>query len=254
MSENPYTSPKYNSDTLGQKKRTRAWITVLAVFGIGALLVGLLLPAVRTARPAARRNQCINNLKQIGLALRAYESVHHALPPAYTVDANGKPLHSWRTLILPYLEEQQLYEMIDLSKPWDDPANAEAFNTEIWEYRCAEEDGPPNHTTYLAVVASNGCFRLSEPRPLSEITDGLSRTLMVIEVPSEQSVHWMSPKDADEQVVMELGQNSQLPHGEVANALFADGHVIPLTAELPAAQRRAMISVAGDDNIAEDDK
>ena len=58
-----------------------------------------------------------------------YEQAYNALPPAYTVDANGRPLHSWRTLILPYLEQESLYQTIDLSKPWNDPANARAVET-----------------------------------------------------------------------------------------------------------------------------
>ena len=81
-----------------------------------------------------------------------------ALPPAYTVDAKGRPLHSWRTLILPYLEQEPLYQTIDLSKPWNDPANAKALETSLPVFRCPEAVGPQNTTTYLAIVAPNGCF------------------------------------------------------------------------------------------------
>ena len=101
-------------------------VQVLMALGTIVLLIALLLPAVRTAGPAARRAQCTNNLKQIALALHNYEQEHKALPPAYTVDATGRPLHSWRTLILPYLEQESLYRSIDLSKPWDDRSNAKA--------------------------------------------------------------------------------------------------------------------------------
>src|SRR5206468_2619679 len=106
-------SPQQN-----QRRLLKAF-TLLAVLGVLALLICLMLPAVRTARPAAYRNQCHNNLKQIALALRNYEELYHALPPAYTTDSNGNALHSWRTLILPFLGERQLYESIDLAKPWD---------------------------------------------------------------------------------------------------------------------------------------
>ena len=93
--------------------------------------------------------QCANNLKQIALALRNYESVYHALPPAYTVDAEGKPLHSWRTLILPYLEQQALYDKIDLSKPWDDPANKEAYETDAFRLSVlfGRWSGKPHHVS-----------------------------------------------------------------------------------------------------------
>ena len=99
-----------------QIKRYQGWITWLMLLGIGLLLVGLLVPATRSAGPAARRAQCVNNLKQIALALSQYEQTYQALPPAYTVDAKGKPLHSWRTLILPFLEQSELYKKIHLPK------------------------------------------------------------------------------------------------------------------------------------------
>ncbi len=71
------------------------------------ILAGLLLPAVQAAREAARRVQCSNNLKQIGLALHNYNAAYKSLPPPYTVDANGQKLHSWRTLILPFIEQKR---------------------------------------------------------------------------------------------------------------------------------------------------
>src|SRR4051812_5995401 len=105
MDENPYHSPDSQS---GAKPKTSAMSTVLtavAVLGIVGVLIALMLPMVRSARPAAYRNACSNNLKQIAVALQNYSAMYDALPPAYTTDAEGKPLHSWRTLILPYLEE-----------------------------------------------------------------------------------------------------------------------------------------------------
>src|SRR5579864_1381633 len=79
-------------------------LELVVVVIIIVVLIALLLPAIRSSGPAARRAQCTNNLKQIALALSNYEQANSALPPAFTVDAEGKPLHSWRTLILPYLE------------------------------------------------------------------------------------------------------------------------------------------------------
>jgi hypothetical protein len=165
---------------------TRWLVKWLAVVGVLGLVVALFLPAVRTAKEPARRMQCSNNLKQIAFALREYESVYHSLPPAYTVDAEGKPLHSWRTLILPYLEQQALYDKIDLSEPWDDPANKAAYETTPLAYQCPSADCPPGDTTYLAVVAPGGCFRPTKPRDLSEVTDDPNLTLMVLEVDTER--------------------------------------------------------------------
>lgn len=76
-------------------------------------------------------------LENIALALHNYAAKNHGvLPPTYTVDSAGKPLHSWRTLILPYIDYQDLYKKIDLSKSWNDPANAEVFKAHVKVYHC----------------------------------------------------------------------------------------------------------------------
>ena len=242
--------PDFNDDipkvkpTPGRRNRL---LEAVAVVGIILFLIALLLPAVRTAGPAARRLQCTNNLKQIALALHNYEQAHGAFPPAYTVDANGKPLHSWRTLILPYLEQDTLYRTIDLSKPWNDPANAKAFETLVSVYRCPEAAGPLNTTTYLAIVVPNGCFKPGEPRRRADITDDPNSTMMLIEAGEENSVPWMAPVDADEALVMRLGSTSKLHHVGGMNACSIDGSVRFLKASTPSYVRRALMSIAGND-------
>src|SRR5688500_2239128 len=98
MSINPYESPDTAGKPAEQKPRRvrRVLLTLLAVVVIpGAFVLFCVLPNVRFASQAARRSQCANNLKQIALALHLYQDEHGSLPPAYTVDAEGKPLHSW---------------------------------------------------------------------------------------------------------------------------------------------------------------
>src|SRR4051794_6427956 len=170
MSANFENDPEFN-EAIPKSSSTRGFrlVELLAVLGILALLVALLLPATRSAREPARRSQCVNNLKMIALALRNYEQQYKALPPAYSVDAGGRPLHSWRTLILPYLEQARLYNTIDLAKPWDDPANARAMETIPTVYLCPSAVGPSGTTTYLANVSPDGCLVPGRPRPLAEI-------------------------------------------------------------------------------------
>src|SRR6266487_2467467 len=91
-------------------------IELLVVIAIIAVLVALLLPAVQQAREAARRSQCRNNLKQIGLALHDYHSTHNVFPPGYVAGAaypatsNG---WSWCAQLLPYLDQASLYHSIN---------------------------------------------------------------------------------------------------------------------------------------------
>ncbi len=236
----------------GSRRRFRL-VELLAILGIIAVLIVLLLPASRSAGPAARRAHCTNNLKQIALALSNYEQVYQALPPAYTVDAQGRPLHSWRTLILPYLEQEPLYQSIDLSKPWNDPANAKAQETFVPLFWCPGAAGPRNTTTYLANAAPNGCLIPKEPRRLAEITDSHHSTLMVIEAGEENAVPWMAPVDADESLVMSLGPTTKLLHAGGMNAGFVDGSVRFLKTSIPARVRRALISISGNDSLNSDE-
>src|SRR4051794_16138712 len=100
MPVNSGNDPEFN-DSIPKPGSGRGFklVELIVVMGIIAVLLALLLPATRSTRGAARRSQCVNNLKQIALALHSYEQAHKALPPAYTVDAQGRRLHSWRTLI-----------------------------------------------------------------------------------------------------------------------------------------------------------
>jgi Protein of unknown function (DUF1559) len=234
--------------------KPKAWrrprlIEILAVVGILVVLIGLVLPAIQSERPAGHRPPCQSNLHNIVLALLSYENAYHALPPAYTVDANGRPLHSWRTLILPYLEEQDLYKTIDLSRPWNDPANAKALETSIPSFRCPKSTGPKNSTTYLAIVGTNACLLPTKPRPPAEITDGRSSTLMLIETGDENTVPWMAPMDADESLVLGLGLKSKLHHASGTNAGFADGAVRFLPTSMSAQLRRALMSISGHESV-----
>lgn len=250
MIVNPYESPTTGGRSPERKiARWKPFVFgCLGITAVLALLVALLLPATRNGREAGRRNTCSNNLKQIGLALLNYEAVHHALPPAYTVDASGKLLHSWRTLILPFMEREDLYRQIDLSKAWDDPANRSAFDTPVQPYRCPSAACPVTHTTYLAVVAPGGCFRPTQVRKLSEITDDPNLTVMVMETAPERAIHWMCPTDATEAEILNLGAIAGLAHPGAAQALSVSGSVLLLSANSTPPKLRALISIAGNDD------
>lgn len=251
MSSDPYKPAPELQDSNPENNRPRTkMVGVFAVIVIVVLLIGLLLPATRSARPAAYRMQCSNNLKQIALALQNYETSYHAFPPAASFDSSGNPLHSWRTLILPFLEQSALYDSIDLSKPWDDPANAQAYASSVPVYHCPSlgRGSSLGSTTYLGVVAPHGFFLPTGSRRLSEIIDSPSETLMVVEVPSVNSVHWMQPVDANELTVLSMSEKAKLTHGHGFQAAFVDGSVHFLGKDLSQEDRRAFISIAGHEN------
>jgi Protein of unknown function (DUF1559) len=253
MEENPHSGPGPD-DLASPSQRKKSFVaralTVVIVVGLGGVLIALLMPAQGPYGGPPRRAICKDNMMHIRGALLYYAKVHGALPPAYTTDANGKPLHSWRTLILPYLEEQRLYNLLDLTKPWDDPVNAEVFKlNRVSVYESPWATSSDHRTTYLAVVTPSSCLRPAEPRPLSDVTDGLEQTIVVIEVDVDHAVPWMSPVDADEELVLSIGPKSQMDHsGDVWPAMFLDGMVRMLSVDMAAAERLALISIAGGDN------
>ena len=196
----------------------------IVVFLTVGVMAALLLPALRSARPAARRSQCKNNLKNIGLALHNYRDEHGTFPPLVTVSEDGRPLHSWRTLLLPHMEQRALYETIDLSKPWDDPANALAAETAVPQFACPEHDGGPLDTIYFAV----GPFPTEEE---IEAFGGPAIMPVVVEGTREDTRPWMQPADFGRPIEAYDFPPGEFPHHGV-QATFADGTVRFMPAEM----------------------
>lgn len=245
------------SQTLNKPKSTRVYFLAKVLGGIvvALFLIGALngFP-VRQSREAARRTQCINNLKQIGLALHSYHDKHGSFPPAYTVDAQGNRLHSWRTLILPFMDEQKLYESIDLTKPWDHPANAIARQTALPSHvrKCpSARNVNARCTTYLAVSAPNGIFYGSTPRRMGDVRDGSSNTLLIVEVIGEDAVEWMEPKDLAESAFRKQFWCRQSNHTGAIHVLLVDGTVHSLSLDMSSDKIVGLLSIADGEEIGE---
>lgn len=180
--------------------------TLLSVL-VGALMVAGFMPAVGAARNAAVRVQDENDLKAIGLALHTFHDVNRSMPVAgaeMNLDDNKLPEGSqlsWRVHLLPYLEYGALYNEFHLDEPWDSPHNLSLLPRMPQEYKSAKaaslQDG---FTTYLAPVPDTGAqYRTillpSQETKLSDVLDGLSNTLMVIDAGEANAVEWTRPSD-----------------------------------------------------------
>ncbi len=220
-------------------------ICLIPVFLLcSGIMVGLFLPAVQAAREAARRTQCSNNLKQIGLALHNYHSTYKSFPPAYTVDADGKKLHSWRTLLLPFLESNPVFSEIDLNKPWDDPVNLRFHEVNVSVYRCPSTELPPGYTTYQVVVDPRGLFPDGGATSLGKVTDGTSVTLAIAEAARERAVPWMQPDDIDLPAMVEHTQ-VRTAHTRGFNVVLADGSVHFLPTTTGEQEFKSMVTIGG---------
>ncbi len=148
-------------------------------------------------REAVARNQCTNNLRQIGLAMLLYHEDYGALPPAFTVDRNGKRLHGWRVLLLPYLGEESLYEKIRLDEPWDSEHNRQFHGELVEVYRCPgkqvfPDSLKPGTTTYSVVLGETSPFNDSgNGRKLNEFGENSRDMILVLE--TKRPVCWMDP-------------------------------------------------------------
>jgi prepilin-type processing-associated H-X9-DG protein len=209
------------------------------------VLVALLLPAVQSAREAARRAQCVNNLKQIGLAMHNYHSANASLPRPAITDKQGKPLLSWRVAILPYLDAVGLYNKFKLDEPWDSPHNQALLKEMPPTYVCPSRARVEPFTTTYQVFTGNGAlFESGRDVGFAEVTDGLSNTLMVIEAKKE--VPWTKPDDLPFDPAAKaplFGAGSLHPMG--FNALLADGSVRFLKNTIEMKVMRSLITRRG---------
>ncbi len=253
--QQPYPPQQYPAPPRGSGSGATIAIVIVAVaipmlLICGGIMVGLMLPAVQAAREAARRMQCSNNLRQIALAMHNYHDYYKTFPPAYTTDSSGKPLHSWRTLLLPYIEQNNLYSQIDLSKPWDDPVNLPFSQIIIPVYACPSgHTDSPEKTSYQVVVDPSSIFPGAKGTQLRQITDGTSNTLMVIETESENAVPWMSPDDTDMATYLTLGKTIRPNHTGGSQAAFADGSVKFISNTVTPATAQALITKGGGEMV-----
>lgn len=130
-------------------------IELLVVIAIIAVLVALLLPAVQQAREAARRTQCRNNLKQMGLALHNYEATYGVFPMSrINLTIAGVPFQqSWGTMVLPYLDQTPLYNQMNFNTSWNNPVNNAATTSYISAFICPSAPGTrgvPSNAQYVA--------------------------------------------------------------------------------------------------------
>jgi len=221
----------------------------VGTIGVG---VALLLPAVQAAREAARRMQCANHIKQIVLALHNYHDAYNTFPPLYTVDANGRPLHSWRVLILPFIEQQGLYDAIRLDEPWDSAHNSQFHNQVPSVFRCPSN--PQGGTSYVAIagevfvpatVANRGT------KGLVDITDGTSNTLAIVEV--NDTFNWMTPMGniTLEELIEGFGRGGRVGsyHPGGMNVGLFDGSVRFISNTIDRTILRALGTRAGGESV-----
>ncbi|HEX4147296.1 MAG TPA: DUF1559 domain-containing protein [Pirellulales bacterium] len=212
------------------------------------VLVALLLPAVQQAREAARRNQAMNQLKQIDIALQNYHDVFKKFPPAASCDANGKPLLSWRVKILPYIGEAALYNEFHLDEPWDSEHNKQLLEKMPDIYKDPRMGDLGNKTVYLVPTGDAVMFFNNAGANMKVVTDGTSKTILVVEADPENAVPWTKPEDM--KIDPDNPAAGLASNGGVFLVAAVDGSVHLLAPDIDSAALWALFTRAGREPIA----
>jgi hypothetical protein len=209
-----------------------------------------LLPSVENARAAARGNQSMNNLKQLALAMHIYHDIYKVLPTAvghtYRVGnetRTSKFPHSWRIDVLPFVEQQSLYDKYHFEEPWDSEANQEFAKQMPIMFRSPfDTDQQSTNTSYFVFTGDAAMFPLEKGAKFSQVKDGTSKTLMLVE--AKKPVPWTKPEDITYTADGPVPKIESWMPGRLLVA-FADGSARPISDTIDEATLRALITKAG---------
>ncbi len=248
------------SDDLGssasaEPEKPRRRLTVgrmmLLVLAAGCLLglAAAFVRAVHQVRETARHSQCLGHLKMIGIALLNYHEACGSFPPAVTLGPDGKPWHSWRMLILPYVESNTIYSQYRFDEPWDGPNNRKLHGMQPAVYACPDHRDQ-GRSTYVVVMGDGTAF----PGPnqairLDQLGATGRKTIAVVESVT-LGPHWMEPRDLElARMSPRVGDRSRpglsSDHPAGVNVVFFDGHVKTLSRNMSPGELWSQLSIDG---------
>ena len=235
----------------------------VVLFGFLALLVWW-LPAVLIGTEFGCRMTCANNLRQLVVALHQYHEVYRCFPPAYIVDKDGKPMHSWRALLLPFTGPDDLRKQYSFDEPWDGPHNRNLLHARPNIYACPSDWIAENATStcYVAIVGPNAAWQGNNSRSLNDAAfrGKQSATILLAEV-NNAGIAWTEPRDFSLTPPQTTEPSSSRvaissPHARYNGPVFsdtpivdvarADGSVRSVPTESFAANRLLEVGEAGD--------
>ncbi len=166
---------------------------MLCGVALAAVLVFFAKKEVQSYREASARAATKDDLKRIMVAMHQYHDEYDSFPPAFTVGSDGKRWHSWRALILPYLEPE-LAKQYHFDEPWNGPHNSKLLAHAPDSFRSDCVEPPENATSYFAVVGKRTLWPAHQSLGYRDILDGMSNTITVVE-DSRTDISWLEPRD-----------------------------------------------------------
>ena len=223
------------------------WLT------LACILLALIAYPVHSAWRAIQGMYTSLRPYHMAYAMHNYHDTHRQLPPAVIYDDNGDPMHSWRVLILPFIEESRCYEGYDLQQPWNSPANdARCRATTIAKrlFASTEAWNTDQHCTNFVVIRGPGTmFEDGKALNFKDLEEP-SETVMLVEIPASD-IAWHEPRDLDIRTMSFQLNDPTKPcvgnaRGNGANVAFADCSIVQLKNSTTPEELRAMITIADD--------
>jgi hypothetical protein len=229
--------------------------SILGALAVFASLLWLVFPVLRGATASVQKISCRSNLERIAAALKQYEIEHGALPPAFIADATGKPMHSWRVLILPQLGEQTLHERYKFDEPWDGPNNIQLVKKMPDVFGCpADPDARlKGESSYMVLVGPTTLFPGRTTMSSRQVRDDPTITILVAECPVAGTV-WTEPKDLDA-TRMKFSINGAMSkeigslHPGGANVVTLDGQARFISELFPDEYLQGMSTANGGEDV-----
>lgn len=232
-------------------------LAYLLAGAVGTGLAWYIVTGVRNAREAARQSACRGRFSYLQLALRNYHEHYGTFPPAWVGDADGKPMHSWRVLLLPFADGNHIYREYRFDEPWNSPHNQQlAARSRNSVYHCPSNARQDNdtHTDYVVVVGPGTAFPGNQSRSLEEFRDGAENTILVVEIANSE-IHWMEPRDlAFDAMSFRVNDPSRpsisSPHPAGPGVVFADRiTAVRLRKDLRPETLKALTTIAGGEPV-----
>jgi len=258
--------------------RSSRWAAFAAIILMAIFFI--LLTTVGSARNAYRRMACTHNCQTLALALQSYHNSHGHYPPAHTTDDEGRPMHSWRVLLTPFLEKESFYKNYNFYEPWDSPHNLALAKEMPEAFSCpsaylSKRDATPSWTTnYVAITGPGTIWEKRTDKDGKEIgqdnafTDDPNATILLVET-VDSGIHWMEPRDltikevlsGEDGLCLAATSNHDLHDGYFVetinqsrgNLIMADGAVKYCRGRITRKGLKALLTTDGGESISPDD-
>ncbi len=258
----PAIPGRFDGQTIPSSARIRTalpwarWLQWLAAVTVFSITSGIgfyyMIPTIRSGLESRHRNLCIQNMRQIVLALEVYSQIHGSYPPPYVSDDQGTPLYSWRVLILPQLGYKNLYDQFEKDQPWNSNSNISLVTRMPPIFKCPSDiEQVGNCSNYDLIVGPGTLFPPEGAMRSTSVRDGVDQTLLLVE--TTFPAIWTDPSvTLTTTTGVSLGKKSKQIgsyHGDSAIGLTIDGTPLQLPFNLSPAILDALISPNGGESI-----